>query len=193
MSFATWVGAANLPNGGTIRNVIIGNPAADGIHCEASCTLENVWWEDVGEDAATFKPGSASAVMTVRGGGALHAADKVFQHNGVGGTFVIDGFQVEDFGKLYRSCGNCKSAQGRRTVIIRNITATYKGSVIAGINTNYGDSATFSNITIVGDKSKKIVICQKYIGNNTGKEPPKNGAGADGRYCKYSASDIHYK
>jgi hypothetical protein len=183
----------DLPSGGTLKNVILGSPAADGVHCEATCTLQNVWWEDVGEDAATFKPSSTSATMTVLGGGALHAADKVFQHNGVGGTFVIDGFQVEDFGKLYRSCGNCKSAQGKRTVVIRNVTATYKGSALAGINTNYGDSATFSNITIVGDSGKKIVICQKYIGNNTGAEPPKNGSDADGTYCKYSSSEIHYK
>jgi hypothetical protein len=183
----------DLPNGGVLRNVVIGNPAADGVHCEGTCTLQNVWWEDVGEDAATFKPKSASATMTVKGGGALHASDKVFQHNGPGGTLIIDGFQVEDFGKLYRSCGNCKSGQGKRTVIIRNVTVTYKGSVLAGINTNYGDTATFSNVTILGDAKKKIVICQKFIGNSTGKEPTKNGAGADGRYCKYSASDIHYK
>jgi hypothetical protein len=184
----------DLPNGGTLKNVILGSPAADGVHCEATCTLENVWWEDVGEDAATFKPKSSGATMTVKGGGALHAADKVFQHNGTtGGTVIIDGFQVEDFGKLYRSCGNCKSGQSKRTVIIKNITATYKGGVLAGINTNYGDTATFSNITILKDSSKKIVICQKYIGNSTGAEPPKNGSGADGTYCKYNSSDIHYK
>jgi hypothetical protein len=183
----------DLPSGGTLRNVILGSPAADGVHCEASCTLQNVWWEDVGEDAATFKPSSTSATMTVLGGGALHASDKVFQHNGVGGTFVIDGFQVEDFGKLYRSCGNCKSGQGKRTVVIRNVTATYKGGALAGINTNYGDSATFTNVTIKGDSGRKIVICQKYIGNNTGAEPPKNGSGPDGTFCKYSASDIHYQ
>jgi hypothetical protein len=183
----------DLPKGGTLRNVILGSPGADGVHCEATCTLENVWWEDVGEDAATFKPSSTSATMTVKGGGALHASDKVFQHNGVGGTFVIDGFQVEDFGKLYRSCGNCKSGQGKRTVVIKNVTATYKGGTLAGINTNYGDTATFSNITILKDTNKKIVICQKYIGNSTGAEPPKNGSGADGTYCKYSASDIVYK
>jgi hypothetical protein len=182
-----------LAPGAVLKNVIIGAPAADGIHCEGSCTLQNVWWEDVGEDAATFRPSSASATMTVIGGGALHASDKVFQHNGVGGTFVIDGFAVEDFGKLYRSCGNCKSGQGRRTVVIRNVTATYKGGALAGINTNYGDSATFTNITIVGDTNKKIVICQKYIGNSTGAEPTKNGTGPDGTYCRYSSSDIHYR
>ena len=183
----------NVPNGGTIRNVIIGTPGADGIHCKATCTLENVWWEDVGEDAATFIPTSTSATMTVKGGGALHASDKVFQHNGVGGTFIIDGFQVEDFGKLYRSCGNCKSAQGKRTVIIKNVTATYKGGSIVGINTNYGDSATITNLTIIGDTKKKISICDKFIGNQTGKGPSSDGKGADGTYCKYSNSDIRYK
>ena len=184
----------DLPNGGTLKNVILGNPASDGVHCEATCTLQNVWWEDVGEDAATFKPKSSGATMTILGGGALHASDKVFQHNGTkGGTVIIDGFQVQDFGKLYRSCGNCKSGQSKRNVIIRNVTATYKGKVLAGINTNYGDTATFSNITIIGHSSKKIVICQKFIGNSTGAEPPKNGSGADGTYCKYSSSDIHYK
>jgi hypothetical protein len=37
-----------------------------------------------------------------------------------------------------------------------------------------------------------IIPCQKYIGNNTGKEPSKNGTDA-GTYCKYSSSDITYR
>jgi hypothetical protein len=44
-----------LENGAMLRNVIIGTPGANGIHYYGSCTLENVWWEDVGEDAATFR------------------------------------------------------------------------------------------------------------------------------------------
>jgi hypothetical protein len=182
----------DLPNGGTLKNVILGAPAADGVHCEGTCTLQNVWWEDVGEDAVTFKPTSASATMTITGGGALHASDKVIQHNGPGGTVIVDGFQVQDFGKLYRSCGNC-STQGRRSVVFRNITATAKGSALAGINSNYGDTASFSNVTIIGDSSKKITICQRYTGNKTGAEPTKNGSGPDGTYCKYQSSDIHYR
>ncbi len=31
-----------LADGATIKNVIIGSPAADGIHCKGSCTLVNV-------------------------------------------------------------------------------------------------------------------------------------------------------
>ncbi len=44
-----------VADGGTIKNVIIGSPAGDGIHCLGTCTIQNVWWEDVGEDAATQK------------------------------------------------------------------------------------------------------------------------------------------
>jgi hypothetical protein len=181
----------DLPSGGTLQNVIIGAPGVDGVHCEATCTLRNVWWEDVGEDAATLKGSSSSQSMTIDGGGARHADDKVFQHNGPG-TFVISNFQVSDFGKLYRSCGNC-SSQYKRTVQIRNVWVTYPGSALAGINTNYGDTATFSGVTIFGDTSKKISICDKYTGNNSGDEPPKIGSGADGTNCIYSSSDISYR
>ena len=72
-----------------------------------ACTLTNVWWSAVCEDALTLK-GNGNAVIT--GGGATGAEDKVIQHNGVG-TVTIDGFTVVDFGKLYRSCGNCTLIQ----------------------------------------------------------------------------------
>jgi pectate lyase len=179
-----------LANGAVLKNVILGSPAADGIHCTGTCTLQNVWWEDVGEDAATFKGTSSSQTMTIDGGGARSASDKVFQHNGPG-TMNIRNFQVDNFGKLYRSCGNC-STQYKRNVVISNVTATSPGKTLAGINTNYGDTARFSGITIVGDSSKKIVICEKYRGVTSG-EPTKIGSGADGVNCVYSSSDITYR
>jgi hypothetical protein len=48
-----------LANGATLENCIIGaesgtEGSADGVHCEGGCTLTNVWFENVGEDAATF-------------------------------------------------------------------------------------------------------------------------------------------
>ena len=181
----------DLQPGATLRNVIIGSPAADGVHCEGSCTLQNVWWEDVGEDAATFRGSSSSNVYLVQGGGARHADDKVLQFNGAG-RLVVSNFAVQDFGKLVRSCGNC-STQYKRTIELNTIEATYKGGAIAGINTNYGDTVSLRNITVVGDSGRKIVPCQKYIGNNTGAEPPKNGSDADGTYCDYKPSDITYK
>jgi hypothetical protein len=174
----------DLASGATLKNVIIGNPAADGIHCAGTCTLQNVWWEDVGEDAATLKGSSSSQTMTIDCGGAKAATDKVFQHNGPG-TMIIKNFWVSDFGKLYRSCGNC-SSQYARHVQMTNITAS-NGSILAGVNTNYGDSAEFHNITVTSVPT----ICERYTGNNTGAEPPATGSGADGKYCIYAASDIH--
>jgi pectate lyase len=177
----------DVKDGGTVQNVIIGAPAGDGIHCAGSCTLRNVWWLDVGEDAATFRGTSPRVLVT--GGGAKKASDKVFQHNG-GGSVTIENFQVEDFGKLYRSCGNC-STQYKRSVTFKNITVTAPGKTLAGINTNYGDTATFSGVTIFGDSKKKIIICELYTGNNTGAEPKKTGTGPDGKYC--TASGVSYK
>jgi hypothetical protein len=175
-----------LSNGATLENVILGAPGADGIHCEGSCTLRNVWWEDVGEDAATLKGSSGSQVMSIECGGARMASDKVFQHNGPG-TMRIQNFSVDDFGKLYRSCGNC-SAQHERHVEMKNIDAT-KGLVLAGINTNYGDTAKFEHITL-HDSTMKLGVCDRYTGNSSGDEPKKTGSGADGSSCIYEESAI---
>jgi hypothetical protein len=179
-----------LANGATLQNVIIGGPAGDGVHCAGSCTLRNVWWEDVGEDAATFR-GSGSPTFLVDGGGARSASDKVFQHNGAG-TLTIQNFQASNFGTFYRSCGNC-STQYRRNVVIRNVTLTRPGNTVAGINTNYGDTARFTGITIVNDSGRAMVICRKYTGNDDGDEPTQVGTGADSTNCLYSASDLTYR
>jgi pectate lyase len=173
-----------LSHGSTLRNVIIGSPAADGIHCSGNCTLENVWWEDVGEDAATFRGSAPSLQMVVRCGGARSAMDKVFQHNG-SGTLTIQDFVVQDFGKLYRSCGNC-SEQFERHVNLVNVDAT-DGGALVGINENYDDTATFADI---GTRNVDV-ICERYEGNDTGAEPENTGEGADGTYCRYESSDIH--
>ena len=155
----------DLADGATLSNVIIGSPAADGVHCLGSCTLKNVWWLDVGEDAATFKGTSASQTMTVDGGGAMHAADKVFQHNGPG-TFIIKNFQAGDIGKLYRSCGNC-SKQFARHVEVSNVTVTVPLKVLVGINPNLGDTAKVSTVRVIGGTSK-TVICASFQGVTSG-------------------------
>ncbi|MEU5001639.1 pectate lyase [Streptomyces sp. NPDC021622] len=180
-----------LKDGAVLKNVIIGSPAADGIHCQGSCTLQNVWWEDVGEDAATFKGTSAGSTYTVHGGGAKKADDKVFQFNGAG-KLVITKFQVSDFGKLVRSCGNC-SKQYQRNVIVNDVDITAPGKSIVGINTNYGDTAALRGIRIHGDSGRKIATCDRFTGNNTGAEPPKTGSGPDGKHCRFTAGDISYR
>ncbi|KAF9054726.1 pectate lyase C [Panaeolus papilionaceus] len=170
-----------LENGATLNNVVIGKNQAEGIHCKGSCTLNNVWWEDVCEDAVTIK--QTSGTSRINGGGAKGASDKIVQHNG-GGKVIISNFYAENFGKLYRSCGNCKT-QYKRDVEILDSWAV-KGSNLVGINTNYGDTATIRRTKV----SSVSTICQKFTGNNSGAEPSKNGSGPDGKNCLYTNSDI---
>ncbi len=182
-----------LADGATLSNVILGNPAADGIHCNGSCTLNNVWWERVGEDAATFRGKSDDAVMTVNGGGASGALDKVFTHNGRG-TMVIKNFYVEWFGTLWRSCGNCK-AQSKRHVVLENIIAVAgpRSKSLTGLNVNYGDVVEFRGTTTLYDRNRQVKVCRKYDGNALGLEPKEVGDGADARNCLYDDSTVVIK
>ena len=118
-----------IEDGGSLSNVIIGPNQIEGVHCYGSCTLTNVWWSAVCEDAFTIKEQSDSGTTTITGGGAYGAEDKVLQHNG-GGTMSVSGFTVDDFGKLYRSCGNCDEMPARH-IILDDITAT-SGSTLVG-------------------------------------------------------------
>lgn len=173
-----------LADGTVLKNVVIGKPASDGIHCDGTCYLQNVWWEDVGEDAATLDGSDPAQRLTIECAGAKHAADKVFQHNGPG-TYVLTNVYVEDFNKLYRSCGNCLT-QYQRHVLLSDIHAQ-DGELLVGINENYGDTADFSDIEV----SSGIDICSLYEANDTGAEPHVIDSGADPEHCRYEASDIH--
>lgn len=139
--------------------------------------LKNVWWADVCEDAATFK--QSGGTSTVQGGGAFKAQDKIFQFNGKG-TLSISGFYAKDYGKLVRSCGNCKNNTGPRNVNINNVQAV-NGGVLCGINTNYGDTCRISSSC-----ASKNKFCDLYEGNSSGKEPKKLSSGPDGKSCMAS-------
>jgi hypothetical protein len=129
--------------------------------------------------------------MTIDGGGASGAIDKVFQSNGFG-TMIIKNFYVEHFGKLYRSCGNC-SRQTARHVIIENVTAVVgkRSSSLVGINENYGDSATFRGQTTIYRAVKpSFPVCQKWVGNSKGLEPKKTTTDVDGHLCAYDHTSV---
>ncbi|KAF8711648.1 Pectate lyase, partial [Rhizoctonia solani] len=153
-----------LESGATLKNVVIGANQAEGVHCKGPCNIYNVWFEAVCEDAITLK--QTSGTSNIVGGGAKGAEDKVIQHNG-GGTVNIDSYCVQDFGKLYRSCGNCKT-QYTRKVNISNVIAK-NGKLLAGVNSNYKDVATFSKVQATSVKS----VCDTFQGNSNGKEPSK--------------------
>ena len=158
-----------LKKGATLKNVILGPNSIEHVHCTGDgCTVQNVYWVDVCEDALTLKGSTnTGAKFYVKGGAAKNGSDKIIQHNSAG-TVYIDGFYVENSGKLYRACGNCKSGyQNQRKVVLKNVTAK-NVKVLVGINVNYGDSAQFEGVTYSGGHA-----CEKYEGNNSGKEPTK--------------------
>jgi hypothetical protein len=176
-----------LADGATIQNVIIGSPAGDGIHCKGTCTIRNVWWNDVGEDAATFLQTNGGTSYVI-GGGAKSASDKVFQHNG-NGTVNISGFYAKSLGKLYRSCGNCSSSYARHVVVDNVILDGAK--YVVGINTNFGDTAKLTRITLYNGSSTHV--CAEYKGVSKGSEPSYLQDGWNDGKCNVSKSDITYK
>jgi hypothetical protein len=121
-----------------------------------------------------------SGTSYVNGGGARGASDKVLQHNG-GGTVAVKNFLASNIGKLYRSCGNCKT-QYQRHSTFDNIRVIDKSSVVAGVNANYGDTTSIKNSCIL-----KGASCWLFKGNSNGAEPSKIGSGPSGTVCAVSA------
>lgn len=88
-----------------------------------------------------------------------------------------------DFGKLYRSCGNCKES-AERHVVIKNVEAT-GGKLLAGINQNFGDTATITATCATDVKT----ICEDFEGTTPGNEPESISTGPSDS-CKYTESEI---
>ncbi|RYP68604.1 hypothetical protein DL771_006576 [Monosporascus sp. 5C6A] len=139
----------------------------EGVHCLGACNLEFVWFEDVCEDAITIKGDKSGQETWIVGGGAYHASDKIVQHNGCGTVNTIN-FYAEDYGEVYRSCGNC-SSQCKGNVYVEGTTARAEGEVV-GINRNYGDTATLKNVCTDADHP-----CVFYDGCAGDCEPKKVG------------------
>ncbi len=153
-----------LKDGATLKNAVITKNGADGVHCEGNCTVSNVVWQDVCEDAATMKGGSGKT-MNISGGSAAAADDKVFQHNGIGSTMNISNFTTTGtIGKLYRSCGDCSGNGGPRKVNISNTKLEKVSSSVVGVNSNYKDVATIKTLKIKGYTAGKPKVCVTYKG-----------------------------
>jgi len=131
-----------LEAGATLKNVVIGAPAADGVHCYGNCTITNVTWQDVGEDALTLK---SSGTVNISGGAAYKAYDKVFQMNAAG-TINIQNFRADDIGKLVRQNGgtsykvvmnveNC-DISNVKDAILRTDSSSSTGRIV---NTRYSN------------------------------------------------------
>lgn len=166
--------------------------AADGIHCLAgSCNLVNVYWDDVCEDAATLEPGASS--LTITGGSATSADDKVFQHNAANGTITVNSFTTTgSIGKLVRSCGDC-SNNGHNKHIVVNGAKLEKvtGGAVVGVNSNYGDTAKIRNLQIKGYKSGSPAVCVTFKGvTDHNGSSTKIGEEWNTTACDVSPSDV---
>ncbi|WP_316299968.1 pectate lyase [Clavibacter michiganensis] len=177
--------------GGTVKNVVIGSLAADGIHCEASCTIINMWSSHVGEDAVTLLDGSpASSVVTIQGGGVQHAYDKVVQMDGAG-TVRIMHFAASDIGSLVRSCGNCPH-QYPRHMVVSDVFIDGGRYKVAGVNQNFGDTAKLDHITIRGTRMQ---VCDRTIGGRgtPAKEVPGGSGDPYPGVCDFSYATILFE
>lgn len=187
-----------LESGATLKNIVLGDPnygsgrdltagGADGVHCTGTCRIENVYWGDVGEDAATMR---GSGTMTITGGAAYKGADKIFQNNGNGSRIVINNFYAEEAGKLYRSCGNC-STQSARYVTISGVT-TYNVSTPVGVNSSFDKAklpalASAYDVATMSDFVSSVSTrCVGYVGTAKGYEPVKDTNTTNiARACKF--------
>jgi hypothetical protein len=171
-----------VQNGGSVRNVIMGNNVGDGIHCLGSCTIENVWFPYVCDDAITIL---GSGTVTIRNSGFKNARDKTIQHNG-SATVTLDNIYVETAGKLYRSCGEGCESSAARTATIQNVVAVGVDQV-AGISTN--DRVTLRNICTY----RTFSICSMYDPGTS--DETENGVNQSNEgpstNCIFTAADTH--
>lgn len=90
-----------LENGATLRNVIIGQNGADGIHVYNGGTLENIRWTNVGEDAMTVKSEGNVTLRNIEG---YDGSDKFLQANAPS-NITVSNCVVDNMGKFLRQNG----------------------------------------------------------------------------------------
>ncbi|WP_437728434.1 pectate lyase [Sorangium sp. So ce861] len=187
-----------VEDGVTVKNLIImgGLPAGNGIVCKGNCTLDHVYWPDVCEDAATNSKDGAT--MRINSSIALHSDDKIFQHNAKGGsTTIVTNSYIADFGKLWRSCGDCTANGGPRNLVIDNVRVDKVKSTVAGANENYGDTVKITNLYVKGgydEEDDKPKICQEYraVTDHMGESEKLHGGASQWNTdtCRVSKSDM---
>ena len=178
-----------VADGGSVKNVIFGKNVGDGIHCLGSCTIDNVWFPYICDDAITInKDGASSGTSTISNSGFKGARDKTIQHNGGNSTLNITNVYVEVAGKLYRSCGSgggCTTS-AKHTVNISNLIAIGVDQV-AGVSEN--DAVTLTNICTF----RTPTLCNTYkVNSDSDSTKGANGTGeGPSPNCSYKASDTH--
>jgi hypothetical protein len=90
-----------LMPGASIKNVTMTKPGCEGIHMMGDNQLDNIVWEDVGEDAASIRSYFPGGYIYIEGGSVHSAADKVFQLNAPS-KIIIKNLKATNISKLIR-------------------------------------------------------------------------------------------
>jgi pectate lyase len=95
--------------------------------------------------------------------------------------------QVSNYGKLVRSCGECKQ-QCQRNIVVDTILASGQSVTLVGVNENYGDKATIKNVQGLASSA---AVCTEYTGVGSGSSSTKLrdfkvGSTGDGKNCVIS-------
>lgn len=90
-----------VENGATLKNVVFGNNAADGIHFYNGGTIDNIRWTNVGEDAMTIKSSGTVNVKNISG----YAGDDKFIQVNAASTLNVSNCIVDNMGKFLRQNG----------------------------------------------------------------------------------------
>ncbi|KAL3106407.1 hypothetical protein niasHT_018493 [Heterodera trifolii] len=185
-----------LADGATIENLFIDTPGM-GIYCKGSCTLKNIFYQNLCYHAAGFGYDDINQVntYTVTGGGGMGSPDKYFTQSGKGETRISDFCGDGKFGKLYCSCGDCPH-QVERHVTVSNVKMRGPGLTLVSVNMEQSDRASLSGIQLYGQElpsTQVDYICQIYTGNFNNNPHPKAeyAPNQDGQGpCGYSTSQV---
>jgi pectate lyase C len=131
-----------LEYGANLQNVNIANPGCGGVVCYGNNVITNVNWLDVGEDALTVNGGPN---ITINGGYANYAADKVFQVN-ASCTLNINNFSSYSLHTFVRQDGGSSYTTN---TFLNGVTLDFCNTAIAVWRTDSSVSKVFyNNLTV---------------------------------------------
>lgn len=224
-------------NNATVKNLhVAAGGGGHGISClSGNCTLENVTWDEVCEHAAgNYGEGSVYTITnstayqnldsTTADGG---KPDKFFQDNAKNSKMVVRNFtaimvdtdgSLSSSGKILRTCGDCSTNAGPRTLDMDGLTVKHVKSdrvtrssgpgisTIVGINVQWDstvtgsdatpDKATLRNLLIQDYKlssdgvKSTPTVCDAYVGSRTHNASTKIGQQWNTTACDVKTTDV---
>ncbi|MZI94884.1 hypothetical protein F9817_17040 [Vibrio sp. CAIM 722] len=143
-----------LEDGASLKNVVIGDNGADGVHVYGDAKIDNVHWTNVGEDALTIKPSENGKTHNVEitNSSAQHAHDKIFQMND-NANIKIDNFTADDFGNFLISNNH---QQGKWNIDLSNMSLKNGNYSVVNSFNKEGTTVNLDNISM--DNVKRTYV-----------------------------------